>query len=111
MIGPSFLNKSLYTAFAVNVRLELLCLFTNIVLTANVIIQGYRYKIRKEFSKFYHSYLELIVKYNIVLNTLLQKGISKPLFHCDLVYKFKRTFGNPILVINSNILSNAIIKS
>ena len=63
----------------------------NLFLTAKLLKQGYRYhKIRKAFSKFYHRHSELIVKYNIGLNTLLQQGISEPIFYCDLVYKFKR---------------------
>ena len=44
--------------------------------------QVYRYnKIRKAFSKFYHRYSELIVKYNIGLKILLQQGISEPIFY------------------------------
>ena len=58
--------------------------------------QGYRYhKIRKAFSKFYHRHSELIVKYNIGLKTLLQRGISEPILYGDLVYKFKRIVGKP----------------
>ena len=58
--------------------------------------EGYRYhKIRKAFSKFYHRHSELIVKYNIGLKTLLQQGISEPIFYADLVYKFKRIAGKP----------------
>ena len=38
---------------------------------------------------------ELIVKYNIGLKTLLQQGISEPIFYGDLVYKFKRIVGKP----------------
>ena len=42
----------------------------NLFLTAKLFKQGYRYhKIRKAFSKFYHRHSELIVKYNIGLNT------------------------------------------
>ena len=64
--------------------------------TAKLLKQGYRYhKIRKAFSKFYHRHSELIVKYNIGLKTLLQQGISEPIFHGDLVYKFKRIVGKP----------------
>ena len=33
------------------------------------------------------------VKYNIGLKTLLQQGISEPIFYGDLVYKFKRIVG------------------
>ena len=68
----------------------------NLFLTAKLLKQGYRYnKIRKAFSKFYHRHSELIVKYNIVLKTLLQQGISEPIFYGDLVYKFKRIVGKP----------------
>ena len=66
----------------------------NLFLTAKLLKQGYRYhKIRKAFSKFYHRHSELIVKYNIGLKTLLQQGISEPIFHGDLVYKFKQFVG------------------
>ena len=34
-----------------------------------------------------------MVKYNIGLKTLLQLGMSEPIFYCDLVYKFKRIVG------------------
>ena len=68
----------------------------NLFLTAKLLKQGYRYhKIRKAFSKFYHRHSELIVKYNIGLKTLLQRGISEPIFYGDLVYKFKRIVGKP----------------
>ena len=54
---------------------------TNLFLTGKLLKQGYRYnKIRKAFSKFYHRHSELIVKYNIGLKTLLQQGISEPIF-------------------------------
>ena len=62
------------------------CDFNNrkLILTAKLLKQGYRYhKIRKAFSKFYHSHSELIVKYNIGLKTLLQQGISEPIFYDD----------------------------
>ena len=68
----------------------------NLSLTAKLLKQGYRYhKIRKAFSKFYHRHSELIVKYHIGLKTLLQQGISEPIFYGDLVYKFKRIIGKP----------------
>ena len=70
----------------------------NIFLTAKLLKQGYRYhKIRKAFSKFYHRHSELIVKYNMGLKTLLQQGISEPIFYGDLVYTFKRIVGKPNL--------------
>ena len=69
----------------------------NLFLTAKLLKHGYRYhKLRKAFSKFYHRYSELIVKYNIGLKTLLQQGISEPIsVYGDLVYKFKRIVGKP----------------
>ena len=67
----------------------------NLFLTAKLLKQCYRYKIRKAFSTFYHRHSELIVKYNIGLKTLLQQGISEPIFYGDLVYKFKRIVGKP----------------
>ena len=68
----------------------------NLFLTAKLLKQGYRYhKIQKAFSKIYHRHSELIVKYNIGLKTLLQQGISEPIFYGDLVYKFKRIVGKP----------------
>ena len=66
----------------------------NLFLTAKLLKQGYRYhKIRKTFSKFYHRHSELIVKYKIGLKTLLQQGISEPIFYGDFVYK--RIVGRP----------------
>ena len=66
----------------------------NLFLTAKLLKQGYRHhKIRKAFSTFYHRHSELIVKYKIGLKTLLQQGISEPIFYVDLVYKFKRIVG------------------
>ena len=68
----------------------------NLFLTAKLLKQGYLYhKIRKAFSKFYHRLSESIVKYNIGFKTLLQQGISEPVFCVDLVYKFKRIVGKP----------------
>ena len=62
----------------------------NLSLTAKLLKHGYRYhKIRKAFSNFYHRHSEVIVKYNIELKTLLQQGVSEPIFYGDLVYKFK----------------------
>ena len=53
----------------------------SLFLTALLLKQGYSYhEIRKTFSKFYHRHSELIVKYNIGFKTLLQQGISEPIF-------------------------------
>ena len=68
----------------------------NLFLTAKLSKQGYRYhKIQKAFSKFYHRHSELIVKYNIELKTLLQQGISEPIFYGNLVNKSKGIVGKP----------------
>ena len=70
----------------------------HLFLTARLLKQGYRYHtIRKALSKFYirHPELLVIVKYNIGLKTLLQQGISEPIFYGYLVYKFKRIVRKP----------------
>ena len=73
----------------------------NLFLTAKLLKQDI-IKFEKHFkSKFYYRHSELIVKYNIGSKTLLQQGISEPIFYGDLVYKFKRIVGKLILVINS----------
>ena len=77
----------------------------NLFLTAKLFKQGYRdHEIRKAFSKFYHRHSELIVKYYIGFKTLLQQGISKPIFYGDLVINSTELLENLILVINSKIL-------
>ena len=50
-----------------------------------------------KFSKFYYRHSELIVKYIIGFKTLLQQGISVPIFYGDLVHKFKIIVGKPNL--------------
>ena len=68
----------------------------NLFLTAKLLKQDYRYhKIRKAVSEFYHMHSALIVKYNIGFKSLLQQGISEPIFYGDLVYKFKQIVGKP----------------
>ena len=66
----------------------------NKALTANCLIQGYRYfKHRKAFPEFCHRHSALVEKYNVRLKTLLQQGISEPEFNGDLVYRFKIIVG------------------
>ena len=49
----------------------------NKVLTAKLLIQGYRYhKLRKAFSKFYRRHFDIVSKYNVGLKTLLLQGLS-----------------------------------
>ena len=52
----------------------------NQFLTSKLFKQCYRYLNFVFFSKFYFILSELIVKYNIRLKTLLQYGISEPVF-------------------------------
>ena len=73
----------------------------NLFLTALLLKQGYRYhRIRKAFSKLYHRRSELIVKYNIGLKTLLQQGISEPIFNGDSVINSNESLENLILETN-----------
>ena len=50
----------------------------NKVLTTKLLRQGYRYKIRKAFSKFYRRHFDIVSKYNVGLKTLLLQGLSEP---------------------------------
>ena len=68
----------------------------NLFLTSKLLKQDYRcHTNRKAFSNFYDRHSELIIKYNIGLKTLLQQGISEPIFYGDLIYKFNRIVGKP----------------
>ena len=63
----------------------------NLCITEKLLKQGYRYhKLRKTFCKFYRRYPDLSQKYNCSLKSLLQQGISQPLFYGDLIYKLKK---------------------
>ena len=74
----------------------------NKVLTAKLLRQGYRHhKLRKAFSKFYRRHFDLVSKSNVGLKTLLPQGLSKPEFHCNLVYKFRKIIDKMIFLIIS----------
>ena len=65
----------------------------NILLTAKLLNQGYRYhKLRKAFSKFYRRHSDLVSKFDVGLKSLLQQGLSEPEFYGDLVYKFRKIY-------------------
>ena len=51
--------------------------------------------INSAFSKFYRRYFELIEKYHVSPKKLMQQGICNTEFYGDLVYKLKKTIGNP----------------
>ena len=66
----------------------------NKILTYKLIKQGFRYpKLLKTFSKIYRRNSELMFKYNNVLKTLLQKGLSDSKLYGDLVYKCGKIVG------------------
>ena len=56
-----------------------------------------------KFAKFYHRHSELIVKYCVGLQTLLQEGISEPRFYGDLAYNFKIIVDKPIRKDNQTL--------
>ena len=62
----------------------------NKVLTAKLLKQGYRYKIRKAVSKFYRRHSDIVSKYDVGLKTLLLQGLSELEFYGDLVCKFRK---------------------
>ena len=58
----------------------------NKCLTAKLLIQGYRYQLRKAFSKFYRRHQELVLKFKCRIRISFT---SRPGCYGDLVYKFK----------------------
>ena len=50
-------------------------------------------KLLKVFSKFYCRYSALVEKYSVSLKTLLQQGISEPVFYGDVMYRFRIIVG------------------
>ena len=52
------------------------------------------HKLRREFSKFFRRYYDLISKFQVGLKILLHQGLSEPDFYGDLVYKLKRIVGS-----------------
>ena len=75
----------------VYIFLSIIVLQVCAIVTTKLLKQGYKYhKIRNAFTIFYYRHSELIVKYNIGLKTLLQQGISEPIFYGNLVNKLKR---------------------
>ena len=69
--------------------------------TAKVSVSEY-HKLRKDFSKFYRRYFELvsIYMYNTGLRSLLQQGMSVPEFFGDLLYNCRKMVGNQTFLIN-----------
>ena len=76
----------------------------NKLLTQKLLKQVYLYhKLRKNFSKFYRRYYDLISKYKLDLTlSLSRQGISEPEFYGDLVCKSK------LIVGSNNILAQFI---
>ena len=60
-----------------------------------LLTHGYRYlKLRKTFGKFFRSYSELLSKFGAIsFQEYVCKGITHPVFYCDLVYKLRRVKG------------------
>ena len=98
IVNYSFLDPDVYRSTSYGVIISQLIRFARVCsqvddfnnrnkfLTSKLLKQGYGYhKFRKAFSQFYYRRSEFIVKYNICLKTLLQLGISEPVFYGDLV--------------------------
>ena len=61
------------------------------ILTAKLLHQGYRYhKLRFFFQNFIARHYDLISKFKVGVNSLLQQGLSEPEFYADLVYKLRK---------------------
>ena len=67
----------------------------NKLLTQKLMKQGYQYhKLRKNFSKLYRRYYDLISNFQVGLKSLLRQGLSEPEFYGDFVYKLKKIVGS-----------------
>ena len=67
----------------------------NAIITSKLLNQGFRYhKLRKCFCRFYYRNLELVNKYNSHIKTLINDGISHPVFYGDVVYKIRRALNS-----------------
>ena len=67
----------------------------NAIITSKLLNQGFRYhKLRKCFCRFYYRNLELVNKYNSHIKTLINYGISHPVFYGDVVYKIRRALNS-----------------
>ena len=63
----------------------------NKILNGKLLHQGYRYhELRKAFSKFYSRHYEFVSNFKVGLKSLLQQGLSEPVFYDDLVYKVRK---------------------
>ena len=69
-----------YIFLSLFVLLECDLMYKNLFLTAKLLKQGYRYKNRKAFTKFYHRHSELIVKYNFGLKLFCNKAYQNLYF-------------------------------
>ena len=74
----------------------------NLLLTANLLKQGYRYhKIQKAFSTFYHRHPDLLAKYNIGLKLFCNKADQNLYLMVIEFINSNELLENLILVINS----------
>ena len=64
----------------------------NLQITSKLLKQGYRYhKLRKTLGRFFRSCSDLLSKFGeISFQEYVSEGISRPIFHDDLVYKLRR---------------------
>ena len=64
-------------------------------ITSKLLQQGFRYhKLRINFAKFYKRNGDLVEKYNTNLKTLLQQGITHPVFYGDVIYRLRKMVGS-----------------
>ena len=68
----------------------------NLCITEKLLHQGFRYhKLVKTFTKFYHRYNDIILKYKSTCRHLIRCGISHPHFYGNILYKAKKCIHSP----------------
>ena len=68
----------------------------NICITGKLLSQGFRYhKLVKSFTKFFHKYKDLILKFGCTCKNLIKNGISHPAFYGNVINKARKFKHNP----------------
>ena len=68
-----------------------------------LLTQGYRYKLRKTFGKFFRSCTQLLSKFGAIsFQYYLSQGITHPDFYGDFVYKLRRVKGEANFILSGS---------
>ena len=91
----------------------------NLCITGKLLNQGYRYhKLLKTFTKFFHRYKDLVLKFGCTCRKLISNGIAHPHFYGNVVNRARKFRNDPcklVAPLNKLILKgylfNTVIRS